>query len=95
LRGLAGQAQHAFNPVGGVFPLLAGECFAFVAVSYLNMEERLFAFGGPGHDFHIAESVLDVSRFEAAKLPGFGVFSVLGFAPCSRRASPRCCVCSL
>src|ERR1039457_3068087 len=41
------------------------------------MKERLFAFRGPCHDFHVAESVLDIGRLEAAKLPGFGAFSIL------------------
>src|ERR1035437_9633989 len=41
------------------------------------MEERLFAFCGPCHDFHVAEGVFYVGRLEAAKLPGFGAFSVL------------------
>ena len=73
---LAGQPEHPLDPVGGILPLLAGQRFAF-AVPHLNMEERLLAFRGPGHDLHVAESVLDVGRREAAKLPQFGAFALL------------------
>ena len=74
--GLAGETKHPLDPVGGEFPLLPGECLPF-AVPHLNMEERLLAFCRAGHDMHVAESILDIRRLEAAKLPQFGAFAVL------------------
>src|SRR5580700_5790229 len=74
--GLATQSKHPLNSVSGIFKLLTGECLTF-AVSYLNMEERFFAFRGGGHDLHVAKSVLDVVCRETAELPQFGALSVL------------------